>query len=207
MKNTTKETLSTALRLLIICAIVALIISLVYGITKNKIALNEREETAIALNAIYSDDFNGRTFNVAGEEFVIKDGDSIIAKCSEVDMKTFIRKDITALYVLNDVNSNAIGYCVAIEPIGFKDAIKMLVAVNTDLSVKGVKIISMSETAGIGTKAQDESFLSQFTKMPAGDVEVISGATKTTKPIIDAVISSVEQVTVYCNTIGGVINE
>lgn len=202
-KSNTKEILSIAFKLLVICAIVATIIAFVNAITKDKIDFNERIGTAEALTAIYSGDYNGKSFEVSGEEYVIKDGDNILVKCVEADVKEFIRADITALYVLENPDGAPLGYCVAIQPMGFKDVIKMLVAVNADTTVRGVKIISMSETSGIGTKAQDESFLGQFTKKPAKEVDTISGATKTTKPVIDAVVSSIEQVKAYINISGG----
>lgn len=207
MSKNTKEILSITLRLLVICAVVATIIAFVNAITKDKIEYNERIGTAQALTGIYSADYNGRVFEVDGNEYVIKDETGVVVKCIEAELKEFIRADITAMYILQDASNNPLGYCVAIQPMGFKDVIKMLVAVNPDFTVKGVKIISMSETSGIGTKAQDEGFLHQFTQMPAKEVDTISGATKTTKPVIDAVDSSVDQVKAYMNISGGATNE
>ena len=205
--NETKKIFSIAIKLFTICSIVAVIVAFVNGITKDRIIYNERISTAEALSEIYSEDFGSKSFKVSGEEYIIKDDNGIIAKCVEAQVDEFTDDDITSLFVLTDRDGNDIGYCVAVQPMGFKDVIKMLVAVNPDLSVKGVKIISMSETSGIGTKAADESFLSQFKVKPAAEVNVISGATKTTKPVIGAVEGSVQQVTAYINITGGAANE
>ena len=203
-QNNTKEILTIALKLLVICSIVAVIIALVYTITKDKIAYNEMVKTANALSEIYSDDFGGKKFEVDDEQFVIKDGGNIVAKCVSADIEP-IDKTITGLYVLTDSNNEKLGYCVSIEPMGFKDVIKMLVAVDGDLKIKGVKIISMSETSGYGTKAKDDPnppagktgsdwFLKQFvglnengfaknSKGKYESVDIISGATKTSQPV------------------------
>ena len=52
-QNNTKEILIIALKLLVICSIVASIVAFVNAITKDKIALNEKISTAEALSGIY----------------------------------------------------------------------------------------------------------------------------------------------------------
>lgn len=201
-----------ALKLLVICSIVAVIVAFVNSITKEKIAYNEKLDTADALSGIYSADYDGKAFEVDGDSFVIKDGGKNVVTASVADC-SYISEDITALYVLSASDGTTSGFCVAIEPMGMKDVIKMLVAVNADGTVKGVKIVSMSETSGIGTKATDEKwFLEQFVghgaEIPqSNEIKIISGATKTTKPIINAVGTAAEQVGKYISNIGGERNE
>lgn len=43
-----------------------------------------------------------------------------------------------------------------------KDGLNMLVAMNADGSIKGISIISMGETPGLGTKVDNSSFLFNF---------------------------------------------
>lgn len=201
-----------ALKLLVICSIVAVIVAFVNSITKEKIAYNEKLDTADALSGIYSADYDGKAFEVDGDSFVIKDKEKTVVTAKVADC-SYISEDITALYVLSASDGTTSGFCVAIEPMGMKDVIKMLVAVNADGTVKGVKIVSMSETSGIGTKATDEKwFLEQFVghgaEIPqSNEIKIISGATKTTKPIINAVGTAAEQVGKYISNIGGERNE
>ena len=216
----TKEVLTIALKLLIICSIVAAIIAFVNAITKDKIEYNNKVKTALALSEIYSEEFGGKSFEVNENEYIIKDGDAVIASCISAECN-FINDDINALYVLNDSEGNNAGYCVSISPMGFKDVINMLVAVNDDFTVKDVKIVSMSETSGYGTRAIEDAnppagkegshwFLNQFLgrdEETAGNVDIISGATKSSKPIIGAVKTALGQVNVYSNSIGGASNE
>lgn len=227
-QNNTKEILTIALKLLIICSIVAVIIAFVYSITKDKIKYNEMVKTSEALSEIYSDDFDGKTFEVSGEQFVINDNGNLVAKC-EVANITPVSGEINALYVLSDGNNKRLGYCVSIAPMGFKDVINMLVAVNSDLTIKGVKIVSMSETSGYGTKAKDDPnppagkegsdwFLKQFvglnengfaknSKGKYESIDTISGATKTSQPVANAVELALSQVKEFSKTTGGAVNE
>ncbi len=204
-QNSTKEILVIALKLLVICSIVATIIAAVNFITADKIAYNEKLNTAVALTGIYFEDY-GKEFEVDEDRFVISEDGNIRISCNQVEFD-FSSKNIKALYVLSDVHNNTLGYCVSIQPMGFKDYIKMLVAVNPDCTVKGVEIVSMSETSGIGTKAQDPAFLNKFTNLNStevsSEVDIISGATKTSKPVIDAVAASLNEVSLYISENGG----
>lgn len=204
MQSKNKDIAVITVKLLVICALVALIVAFVNFITKDRIAYNQKVSTAEALTDIFKDDFDGHGFSVAGDEFVIADGDTVIAKCAVADCE--LNDDVTALYIIENQSGEALYYAVSIAPMGFKAEINMLVAINGDLTVKGVKIVSMSETSGIGTKAQDESFLSKFigkNEAQAKGIDVISGATKTSKPVIDAVSNACNQVFVYKTTTGG----
>ena len=203
--NNKKEIFITALKLLVICSVVATIVASVNFITKDKISYNEKLSTAEALTGIYSDDFN-KGFEVSGNDFIISDGNKTVITCSQENF-SFSSKDVKALYVLKDSENNIHGYCVSIQPMGFKDYIKMLVAVNSDCTVKGVEIVSMSETSGIGTKVEAPSFINQFTGLNdtevRRDVDIISGATKTSRPVIDAVSASLYEVSEYIHSSGG----
>lgn len=70
-----------------------------------------------------------------------------------------------------------------------KNGLDLLVAMNTDGSVKAVSVVSISDTPGLGTKVQDSSFLAQFSgktdqltavkNQPKSDNEIqtVTGAT------------------------------
>ena len=120
-RSDTKEILTIALKLLVICSIVAAIIALVNSITKDKIEYNNKVKTAAALSEIYSEEFDGRNFEVDENEYVIKDGDSILARCVSANC-SFIDDDISALYILTDSDGNNSGYCVSISPMGLNDS-------------------------------------------------------------------------------------
>lgn len=91
-----------------------------------------------------------------------------------------------------DKDGNLKGYTVKVAPSGYGGEISMMIGVNTDYTVSGVQILSLSETPGLGAKAQDEAFLTQFTGKNDSmelkkDINAISGATITSTAVISGV--------------------
>ena len=208
-QNNTKQLLIIASKLLLICTIVAVIIAFVNAITKDRIELNQLTSTAEALSGIYGPDYNNHSFEVVENKdnsawFVMRDDrGNIVITCQAVKCETL--PTISGVYVIKDSSGRPLNYCVFASPMGFKAEINMVVAINPSLTVKAVKIISMSDTSGIGTKVQDESFLTQFTGKNAviGNIDTISGATKTSKPVINAVDTALKQAALYISKQGG----
>ena len=187
------------LRLLVICALVALLVAGVNAITKDKIELNGRENTAKALTAIYESD--GLRFAVVPLGYDILDANGEpIGVCEDITPAEALA-DVTAVYEIQK-DESVFGYAVAVAPMGFKDNVKMLVAVNADGSAKAVQILSMSETKGIGDKVTKSDFLEKFKNNTAGFSEdaaalsdiVIAGATRTSEPVTKAVDTALKQI-------------
>ena len=96
-------------------------------------------------------------------------------------------------------DGSLIGYTVKVSPSGYGGEISMMVGVNADLTISGVKILSLSETPGLGAKAQDEAFLSQFKGKNEGmelkkDITAITGATITSTAVTSGVKKAIELV-------------
>lgn len=98
-----------------------------------------------------------------------------------------------------------IGYCVKVESAGYGGNIVMMVAIGKESGeVKGIEILSHSETAGLGAKVENEEFKKQFqNKSPElevvkketdspYEVTAITGATVSSR----AVVKGIEQATV-----------
>ena len=226
MKNNIKDVLIISLKLLVICAIVAVIVASVNLLTAPKIAENLKVSTAVTLTEIYKNDpsfssyfENGAVFSPSGSEYAVTSGDEVLLSCSDVDAD-FISDEITNLYVLKDKDGNSLGYCVASEPMGYKDAVKLLISIDSEAVVKSVKIVDIKDTKGIGTRAVDDPkppsgknvnrtwFLDQFTglggdEVTEDDIQPIAKATKTSKPIVNAVKTAVEQINLYISENGG----
>jgi electron transport complex protein RnfG len=108
---------------------------------------------------------------------------------------------VNAVYAAKDDAGNVIGYCVDVSSNGFGGAINMIVGISADDEITGVKIVSMSETPGLGSKAQEPKFKDQFTGKktdeeikviksgtPADDeIIAISGATVTSKAVTSGI--------------------
>ena len=100
------------------------------------------------------------------------------------------------------------GYAVKVAPIGFDNAITMMVGVGKDGKVLGISVISHTETAGLGAVAAadnsaGEAFRSQFVGMEGsvavskdgGQVDALTGATITSRAVcvgINAALACVE---------------
>lgn len=104
-----------------------------------------------------------------------------------------------SVFVGMDLSGNPVGYAVSVAPSGYGGAISMIVGVNTDLTISGVKILSMSETPGLGAKANDEKFLSQFKGKDSEmelkkDINAITGATITSTAVTKGVKEAISLV-------------
>lgn len=235
MKNSNvKDVLIISLKLLVICAIIAVIVASVNLITAPTIEKNLKTSTANTLTEIYKNDAafekyfeSDAKFAVSEDknsnEYFVKNGNKTVLKCSDVKFERISddkNEDIKNIYVLTDADNNSLGYCVAIEPSGYKDVIKLLVSIDSDAVVKSVKIVDMKETKGIGTRAIEDNkppsdkngnkgwFLDQFIglgsdSVTASDIRPIAKATKTSQPIISAVNVSVKQIKAYISANGG----
>jgi len=111
-------------------------------------------------------------------------------KLNEIDHKNIA---IHYVYMIKN-NADLLGYCVSLSSMGFGGEIELLIGVTADKSLVGVKILSMSETPGLGSKVSDTTFLSQFdgkTEAVAlgADVDAVTGATVSSKAVILAVNS------------------
>lgn len=160
--------LKPALVLLIIAVGVALLLSLVNFITADRIAENTLREKNAAIEKIFT-------------EYEKPVSESI-------DKTTFekIPSTVNDLGYVKNADGETVGYYVEVAPVGFKDAISMIVGISKDKNVVNVICLSSSETAGVGTKATDSAYLQNFISRNSdnvSDVSTITGATISSKAV------------------------
>lgn len=111
-----------------------------------------------------------------------------------------------------------IGYVMKVTSKGFHGAVDFVVGISNEDKVTGIKVLSHSETPGLGAKIAEEKFTERFKDKPATDylevvkvtpnkdteVEAISGATTSSKASVNAVN---EAITFYLEKIKGEIVE
>ena len=85
-----------------------------------------------------------------------------------------------------------------------KGGLDLLVSMNSDGSVQGINVVSLTETPGLGTNVNNTEFLSRFSgisgmativkKTPSeeGQVEAVTGATYSSKGVASAVNTAIE---------------
>ncbi|KAF0134858.1 MAG: electron transport complex protein RnfG [Candidatus Saganbacteria bacterium] len=86
------------------------------------------------------------------------------------------------------------GKVVEALPKGYAGNINMLVGIDENNKVTGVKIITMNETPGLGANAADANFLRQFIGksqsdrfVPKEDIQALTGATITSRAVCNGV--------------------
>ena len=146
--------------LTLICTCVALLLAVVNSITADKIAENAANEQQKAILAIFPE----------GDE-----------------TKEYINEAGDTAYIVYREGA-PIGYCVNSAGSGFGGDVNVMVGMDLTGAVCGLKIVSMSETPGIGTKVQSDSFLSQFVgQSGSAEADIISGATFSSRAVSEAV--------------------
>ena len=113
-----------------------------------------------------------------------------------------------AMAVYDNLTKELAGYCVTVEPKGFGGKIIMLVAVNPNITVRDTQILSMSETAGYGSRINSEKenwFREQFiyrtqdikdirnAPQPGeNSIQIIAGATVSSKAFLNGVNAALD---------------
>ena len=146
--------------LLVITMCVAALLSVVNGITKDRIADNEAKEIKKAVGKL----FPGYTDLTA-----------------ELIDTTLDDKTLKGFYEVKS-GDTVVGYYANVAPKGFKGPVGMLVGMKTDGAVCGIEIISSGETPGIGDKILKKDFLN---KIVSGKYDTISGATYSSRAVIN----------------------
>jgi electron transport complex protein RnfG len=102
-----------------------------------------------------------------------------------------VKKDSRILYYKGlDVKGNLVGYVFEVSTKGYSSIIEALVAVSSHKEIMGIKILYQNETPGIGTRILKTSFLDRFKGVKVAglsDIDTISGATISSKAVIKAI--------------------
>jgi electron transport complex protein RnfG len=87
-----------------------------------------------------------------------------------------------------------VGFAVKTAPRGYSGEIVMLVGVDREFNVKGMKILSQRETPGLGTNIEKPKFQKQFIGRglkdafePKKDIDAITGATISSRAVCEGV--------------------
>ncbi len=185
-----KKIVHDALILTAFTLVLGFVLGLVYGITKEPIAA---ADTAKA-QAAYQQVFEGAESFEAYEAFDKEAAASVMDENGFAD-------EITDVQVAKDGSGSELGYVITVTAKdGSQANITFSVGIAGDGTVNGYSITSIAETPGLGDKAKNEEFSSQFKnkqadsftvvkQAPASDSEIesISGATITSRAMTNGV--------------------
>lgn len=185
-----KKIVHDALVLFAFTLVLGLLLGVVQGITKEPIEKADYEKTQTAYKQVFEDADSFEAY----ADFNADEAAALMTENGYVD-------EIEDAQVAKDASGNTIGYVVTVTA---KDAsqstITFSVGIRNDGTVNGYSITSIAETPGLGMKAQEEDFYSQFEgknvdsfvvvkSAPTADneIESISGSTITSKAMANGV--------------------
>ena len=186
-----------------ITVVSGLLLGVVYDITKEPIAQARENTKQEAYRAVISD--------ASSFEAVDFDADSASSLLSE---NGYTSDEITEVVEGTDDSGETVGYVISVQSgEAYDGTLELSVGIATDGTVKGVEMLDISETAGLGMKADEAEFKDQFkdknvekfTYTKTGEdgddmIDAISGATITTNAVTNAVDSALVY---YQNELGG----
>ena len=188
-KTFKQEILKPALILLAITFICTLVLAVVNGFTS--VVVNENKQAS----------------QIIAREKVLPEADTF----EKVDSS---RLGFTELkYAVNDIYKgtkagNTVGYTALVAPQGYGGKIEMIVGFDTNYTITGLDIISMSETPGLGAKIKENEFINGIITKNANiglnvvkgnasknnEINAVTGATISSKAVTDGINCAVSAV-------------
>jgi electron transport complex protein RnfG len=175
--------------LTLICIIAAAVLAGVYAITKEPIAISERQEKLKAIKIVLP------PFNNEPD----KEEEKITVK----DRETKVEKDVY-FYPGKNEAGELVGVAIqTVSKTGYGGDIALMIGADMKGEIQGLYILNYAETPGLGSKIDEEWFKKQFVgksvsknklsvKKDGGDIDSITGATISSRAVAYAVEEGLE---------------
>lgn len=171
--------------LTVITLISGLLLGAVYGITKEPIANAQDAAKKEAWQAVFPE--------ASLDDFAAEEVDAALSEQVAADLG--VKATVNEVCTVGDM-----GYVVTVtDSEGYGGDIQITVGITTDGTISGVSILSISETAGLGMKAKEPEFYTQYqdkqtdkfyVSKDGGEgepIDALSGATITSRAMTGAV--------------------
>ena len=183
-----KEMIKNTAILLVITVVAGLVLGLVYQVTKDPIAEQEAKKKREACQEVFQDAASFETMEVKNVD------------TSGWVEAGYAQESIDEVMSAMDASGNLLGYVITVTTKeGYGGDIRFSIGVRMDGTINGISILSISETAGLGMRAEEvlkpqfagkqaERFV--YTKSGAvseDQIDAISGATITTNAMTNGV--------------------
>ena len=177
-----RELFNLTVVLTIICSLAATALALVYNITKDPIAYQQRLKKLKAIKAVQPN-----YDNEPDQDFV--------------DLKTDESAEgngvLTRFYITKKEGTPT-GVVFMVSAVGYGGTIDLMVGLSPEGTITGVQVLKHTETPGLGAKITEEKFLKQFSsrnigdtnlalKKEGGDIDQISGASISSQAVVKAI--------------------
>lgn len=187
-----------------ITVVAGCLLGLVYDITKVPIAQAQENAKQEAYRTVLAD----------AAEFTVDDSFDSSQAANALTEAGYTGDDITEVAMASDASGEVMGYVITVTSHeGYGGDIQISVGILSDGTVKGIGMLDISETAGLGMKATEAEFKDQFkdkqvekfTYTKSGEdgddmIDALSGATITTNAVTNAVDSALIY---FQNVLGG----
>lgn len=182
-----------AMALTLITLVAGAALGAVHGITKEPIARQEALTKAEAYKGVFEE---------ANDYSTVEMTDELAGQLRDsLDSEGYQAQSIDEIVEAVDGSGASLGYIITvISSEGYGGDIKFTMGVQSDGTMNGISILSISETAGLGMRANTDEFKSQFvgkntdklvyTKNGASadnEIDALSGATVTTNAMTNGV--------------------
>lgn len=159
-----KQIVKDALILTAITLISGCLLGLVYEITKEPIAQAKYDARQKAYKEVFEEAENFEDYEAFDES----------AAARTVTESGYTENTINSAAVAMDASGNVLGYVITVTShAGYGGDITFSVGITNEGVVNGYSITSISETAGLGMKAKEKKFSSQFNGKNAAAFEVV----------------------------------
>ncbi|MCM1122742.1 MAG: RnfABCDGE type electron transport complex subunit G [Eubacterium sp.] len=183
-----KEMMKNTGIMLAITIVAGLVLGFVYQITKEPIAQQEAKAKQEACQEVFQD---AASFGLIGLEPI---------DVAEWDAEGYGQESIDEVMEAKDASGNLLGYVITVTTKeGYGGDIQFSIGIRMDGTVNGMSILSISETAGLGMRAEEvlkpqfagkQAAKFEYTKSGAisdSQIDAISGATITTNAVTNGV--------------------
>ncbi len=174
--------------LLVVTLVSGLLLGLVYQITKEPIAIQQEKAKQEACQEVFAD-----ASSFAEVELAVPD-EQAWADAG------FAEETIDEVMAAQDASGETLGYVITVTTKeGYAGDIRFTVGIRQDGTVNGISILKISETAGLGMRAEEvlkpqfaDKNVEAFTYTKSGaaaddQIDAISGATITTNAVTNGV--------------------
>ena len=189
--------LKNTISITVITLVAGLALGVVQDITAGPIATQAEKSKEEAYKAVFED---ASSFS----EYSLDDTNQAEDLVAYLNDNGFTAQTIDEIMVAEDASGETLGYAFTVtDSEGYGGDIQFAMGVQNDGTLNGISILSISETAGLGAKATEDEFKSQFigksanginyTKNGASndtEIDALSGATITSNAVCEAVDSA-----------------
>lgn len=206
MKNEIRSMFRDAGIITAITLIAGLVLGGVYQLTKEPIAQQEQIKKENACREVYAD---ADAFE-AVEGFDIEEAAAVLASGFPEGSQ-----DIEEVMAAKDSGGNTLGYVLTVvSHEGYGGDIRFTMGVTNEGTLNGISILKISETAGLGMRADEvlkpqfagkSAEMYEYTKNGAvadNQIDAISGATITTNAVVNGVNAGLYY---FQNALGGAV--